>query len=134
MPTATHPPQPKRPHAERQTLTWSVLRVLDAWSVPTPDQVALLGLGGAVGPAELGRCRIGTPLPETGEVYQRAALLLGMDEALHQIFPHSEQSANLWITSPLARFGRATPLELLLRGDLETMRRLAGSLDNLDLF
>lgn len=115
---------------ERVTLTWSVLRLLDAWSLPRETQIELLGLGGILSAPDLGRCRLGTPLPAEGEVYGRAQLLLRLDHALHQVFPHSALAARLWITTPRPKQGQATPLEILLGGDLETMRRLVDSLDN----
>lgn len=83
---------------------------------------------------ELARCRLGAPLPAEGEVYGRIQLLLRLDQALHQIYPHSALAARLWITTPQARLGQATPLDTLLRGDFKAMLSLVDSLDNRSLY
>lgn len=128
------PLEPNLSREERVALTWSVLRVLDAWSLPAKVQLDLLGLGGTLSVGQLGHFRLGTPLPAECEVYQRAQLLLHLEQALGQIFPHSALAAKLWITTPSPKLGQATPLDTLLGGDLETLRRLAASLDNLPLY
>ncbi len=122
---------PSLSREECVALTWSVLRVLDAWSLAPDTQIDLLGLGGLLTARDLGRHRLGTPLPAAGEVFERARLLVRLDQALHQIYPHSALAARLWITTPRPRHGQGTPLETLLGGDLETLRRLVDSLDNL---
>ena len=63
----------------------------------------------------------------------RVALLLRLSNSLGQLFPHSEVSANLWVTTPRAKFGRKTPLDLMLAGGVEGIAQVERSLDNLDL-
>ena len=119
---------------EKGALTAAVLRVLNAWSVPLEAQLGLLGLDPGLGNRELRRFRLGAPLPEGSDRYQRVALLLRIDNSLHTLFPHSELSANLWVTTPRRKLGNLTPLDLMLQKGRDGMRDLALSLDNLDLW
>jgi hypothetical protein len=119
------------PHGDRIAFSTAVLKILDDWGLPAQAQLDLLGLG--QGTEHRATRRWGVPLPDNPEVYQRVALLLSLDRALRQLFPHSEVSANLWVTTPRPKFGNATPLDTMLRGGLEGIRSVLAALDNLDL-
>ncbi len=119
---------------ERAALTRSVLEVLDAWEITREDQCRLLGMTASDAGRRWRRYRLGTPLPDDPEIWIRVAGLLRLANALRQIFPHSAPSANLWVTTPRAKFGNQTPLELMLDGGTEAISRVERSLDNLDLF
>ena len=119
---------------EKGALTAAVLRVLDAWSLPVEAQLHLLGLDPGLGKRELRRFRLDAPLPEGSDLYQRVALLLRIENALHTLFTHSELSANLWVTTPRRKLGNLTPLDLMLQKGLGGMRDLALSLDHLDVW
>jgi uncharacterized protein (DUF2384 family) len=121
------------PYEQRVTLTRSVLQVLDGWALSPNDQCALLGVGQPGAVRRLRRHRLGNPLPDEPEVWVRVALILDIDRAVNQLFPHSGAAADLWVTTPRVKFGRRTPLELMLSGGVEGIRRVARSLDNLDL-
>lgn len=120
-------------YEQRVTLTRSVLQVLDGWALSPDDQCALLDLGQPGAVRRLRRHRLGNPLPDEPEVWVRVALILDIDRAVNQLFPHSGAAADLWVTTPRVKFGRRTPLELMLSGGVEGIRRVARSLDNLDL-
>lgn len=120
-------------YEQRVALTRSVLQVLDGWALSPEDQCDLLGLGPPGAARRLRRHRLGNPLPDESEVWTRVALLLELDRAVNQLFPHSGAAADLWVTTPRLKFGRRTPLELMLAGGVEGIRRVARSLDNLDL-
>ncbi len=121
--------------SEEQTeLTRATLRVLDAWQVPKDMQPALLGLDPTLENRILKRCRLGRPLPARPEVYARAALVLKIDNALHKLFPHSELSANLWVTTPRIKLGGITPLEVMLKQGLDGLRSIEQGLYNLDVW
>ncbi len=119
---------------EKAALTRSVLDVLDAWEITREDQCRLLGLPASDAGRRWRRYRLGTPLPDDPEVWIRVAGLLRLANALRQLFPHSAPSANLWVTTPRAKFGNKTPLEVMLDGGSEAISRVERSLDNLDLF
>lgn len=117
--------------AARTELTRAVLAALNGWGVLPDDQRRLLGLPEA-GAGRRGR-RDRLRLPDEPEVWVRVALLLRVHDALHQIFPHSGASADLWVTTPRAKDGHRTPLDLMLSGGLDGIRRVERSLDNLGL-
>ena len=117
---------------DKCVLTARVLQVLRNWGLEPMVQCELLGLS----PADAGRLyrrlKMGASLPEEAEIWLRVALLLRLDNALHQIFPHSAYSANLWVTSPNPRCSQQTPLAVMLTGGLDAMRRIEMAVDNLD--
>lgn len=103
-------------------------RLLEAWNIPRHLHAQLLGLGDKLRKREVNRYRLGAPLPQDGDCYHRIDLLRRIDAMLHKLFPHSELSANLWVTTPNIRFGGALPLDTMLKGGLEGIRRVESSL------
>ena len=110
-------------------LTQRAFRLLDAWEVPKDQQPGLLGLAAGSRRREVNRYRLGTPLPQDRDCYQRIALLLKIDNILRKLFPHSELSANLWVTTPNVRFGNTTPLETMVRHGMRGVRQVERSLN-----
>jgi uncharacterized protein (DUF2384 family) len=121
-------------HDERAALTRTVLAVLSRWGVEPMDQCRLLGLPAADAGRHYRHLRMGGALTEGREVWERIALLLRLENALGQVFPHSGLSADLWVTTPRAKLGNRTPLDLMLEGGLDGIRRVERSLDNLYAF
>ena len=119
---------------EQIELTRAIFRILDAWQVPKAMQASLLGLDPALENRLLKRCRLGRPLPDRPRVHARAALLLRIDNALHKLFPRSELSASLWVTTPRAKLGGLTPLELMLKEGIDGLRSIERGLYNLDVW
>jgi len=117
---------------EQIELTRAIFKTLDTWAVPKQAQPALLGLDPTLKLRILNRCRLGQPLPNDPEVYARLALLLKIDNAVHKLFPRSELSANLWVTTPRVKLGGVTPLELMLKQGIDGMRSIEQGLYNLD--
>jgi len=107
-----------------QDLTRSAFRILHAWQVPVADWPRLLGLPEGTRKRELNRYRLGGALPDDPEIHQRLMLINEIDNALHSFFPHSGSSGSLWMTTPRARFGGTTPLDILLTRDVEGMELL----------
>ena len=123
----------KIPYDQKVALTRKALNVLAGWGVEPIDQCRLLGLPEKDAGRRFRRHRLGAPLPHDPETWQRVALLLSLDNAVNQLFPHSSLSADLWVTTPRAKFGNRTPLDLMLSGGIEGIRRVERTLDNLDL-
>ena len=118
------------PHTTEQhvELSRAVMRLLAAWDVPAAQRPALLGLEPAAHRRALNRCRFGAALPDTGDVYRRAQLLLEIGEAVGQMFPHSSVAADVWVTTPRLRFGGLTPLQLMLEDGIAGMHLVVDSL------
>jgi hypothetical protein len=120
-------------HEERAALTRKVLDVLGRWGVEPMEQRRLLGLPAPNAGRRFRQLRLDRELPDDPAVWERVALLLSLDNALNQVFPHSALSADLWVTTPRAKLGGRKPLDLMLEGGLEAIRQVERSLDNLDL-
>jgi len=117
---------------DKRALTGKVLQVLRDWGLEPMVQCELLGLPRAEAGRHYRRLKMGENLPDEAEIWMRVALLLSLDNALHQLFPHSAYSANLWVTSPNPRCSHQTPLAVMLAGGLEAIRRVEMAVDNLD--
>lgn len=117
---------------DKHALTRKVLQVLADWQLEPMVQCELLGLPRDEAGRVFRRLRQGACLPENREVWTRVALLLRLDNALHQLFPHCSYAANLWVTSPNPRCSHRTPLEIMLADGLDGIRRIERSADNLD--
>jgi hypothetical protein len=120
---------PLTPQA-RVELTREVLEILRTWEVPAAEQPALLGLPEDTAARALNRYRLSGSLPEEPGVYERIALLLEIDHALHQFFPHNPSAGRFWITTPRPRFGGITPLKIMLDKGLDGMHLLVDALYN----
>ena len=118
------------PHTTEQQVEISraVTRLLGAWDVPPAQQPVLLGLDPIADRRVLNRCRFGAALPDTGDVYARARLLLEIGAAVNQMFPHSSVAADLWVTTPRFRFGGMTPLQIMLADGVAGMELVIDSL------
>lgn len=119
---------------ERVALTGAVFRLLDAWQVSSKGQPALLGLDPNLNPKKMNRYRLGMPLPDDAGVYARIALLLKIEHALQKLFPHSQLSANLWVTTRRVKLGNATPLEMMINKGIEGIKSVERGLYNLDVW
>jgi len=115
-------------YEQRVAVTRSVFLILGDWEVPPAVMPALLGLDPSIKRREFNRYRLGSPLPDLPEVYQRALLLIDIENALHKMFPHSQISANLWVATPRAKFANETPLDLMLRRGLDGIRTVSALL------
>lgn len=117
---------------DKFALTRKVLQVLADWELEPMVQAELLGLPQGQAGQIFRRLRHGAPLPDNREVWTRVALLLRLDNAIHQLFPHCGYAANLWVTSPNPRCSNRTPLAVMLADGLDGIRRIERSVDNLD--
>lgn len=112
----------------KAALTRRVLEVMNAWGVEPMAQGQLLGLPQKDAGRRFRRYRMGATLPDDPEVWRRVALLLRIENAANQLFPHSALSASLWVTTPNLRFGGTTPLQLMLDQGIAGIRRVERAL------
>ena len=95
-------------------------RIVDKWSVPASDAMALLGVDSRSTYYDLlKRAR------ETKEVnglskdqLDRLSYLLGIYAAIRVLFPHSEESRNQWVSraNTAHLFGGRSPIEIMRSG------------------
>jgi hypothetical protein len=124
MPGSTQLKPPRAAHISDNAQAGAGLRtfarIVEKWSLPASDAMALLGVDSRSTYYELlKRAR------ETKEVkglsrdqLDRLSYLLGIYAAVRVLFPHSEESRNEWVsranTAPL--FGGRSPLEIMRSG------------------
>ena len=101
-------------YEQRVEVTRSVFHVFGDWEVPPRLMPELLGMEPDIKRRVFNRYRLGTPL--------------------HKMFPHSQISASLWVTTPRVKFANETPLDLMLRRGLEGIRTVRAVLHNVDLW
>ena len=95
-------------------------RVVDKWSLPASDAMALLGVDSRSTYYELlKRARESKEVKGLSrDQLDRLSYLLGIYAAVRVLFPHSEESRNEWVsranTAPL--FGGRSPLEIMRSG------------------
>ncbi len=116
-------------HDDRVRMTQNAFRLLAAWDVPKALHPTLLGIDPTLRQRHVHRYRLGTPLPEAGDSYQRILLLFRIHNTLLKLFPHSELSANLWVTTANPSYGGHTPLETMLKLGLEGIHCVQQSLN-----
>ncbi len=115
--------------ADLVELASRIMSLLDAWKVEPAQRVTLLGLPADTRPRHLSRYREGAPFPHDQEVLTRAENFLSIHDALYTTFPHNQAMARMWITTPNRYFDNHTPLQIMLEGGMEGIRRVRRHLD-----
>lgn len=115
---------------ERRRLAPIVMSILDDWKIDEESQVTLLGMTGEMKPRHLNQYRRGTTaFPQEDDLIERARHIVGIQEALHLIFPRNPHMPAFWLTNPNNKhFGRA-PILIMLEEGIPGMERIWGHLD-----
>jgi hypothetical protein len=96
-------------------LTQAVMNLVDAWGLETREVQELLGLPDKVRARSFNKFREGREvLPDDPHVLRRANYLLRISESLRTSFPRNPEMGGRWIRQPHRRFGRRTPLSIIL--------------------
>lgn len=99
---------------ERQDLALMVSDIFADWGLNSVQQLCLLGLPESGSARQLTRYRHGTALPDEEDVLDRAKHLLGIQEALHTVFPHAPGMPAHWLRRRSRYFHSSPPLEVML--------------------
>ena len=102
----------------RLALAVAVLALFASWQLHEVNQAAMLGMRDVSG------LRTGEPLPEDAEVLERAGHLLAIGRALRKAFPKQLSQRTQWVSSPHEKLFGATPLQYMLAGDVDTIRKI----------
>lgn len=98
-----------------EDITLAVMNLVDAWGLQTQEVQELLGLSDKVRGRSLHKFREGrATLPDEPHVLRRAKYLLRISESLRTSFPRNPEMGGRWIRQPHRRFGRRSPLSLIL--------------------
>lgn len=126
MEPAIHP-EPAKRH-ERVVLAQAIVRLFDLWGLSSADRLSLLGLSGENRTA-LQRYARGEPLAASRDLLDRGGHLLGIHKSLKLLYPRNEDIVRGWMSSPNARFGGQTPVEVVRRFGLPGLVMVRGTLD-----
>ena len=102
----------------RLALAVAILALFASWQLHEVNQAALLGV------KDVSSLRAGEPLPQDIEVLERAGQLLAIGRALRNAFPNQLGQRTHWISSPNDHLFGATPLQYMLAGDVDTIRKI----------
>lgn len=108
----------------------AVMGVLDAWGIDARHRPALLGLPDNTCARRLNQYRrAATPLPDDETVLLRVHYILTIHDAVETMHPRNPHCGHYWVTTRNRFFTDNTPLEVMLEGGVEGMRRLVDHLN-----
>jgi len=97
-------------------ITQAVMRLLDSWKLETREIQSVLCLPENVRARALNKYREGTDvLPDDPTVLRRAGYLLRISDALRTTYPMNPRMSGRWVRQGHRRFGRRTPLSIILK-------------------
>ena len=111
----------------RLALAVAILALFASWQLHEVNQAALLGV------KDVSSLRAGEPLPLDDEVLERAGHLLAIGRALHKAFPKQLDQRTHWISSSNDDLFGATPLQYMLAGDADTIRKIRALAEHIPL-
>lgn len=96
-------------------ITRAVMRLLDEWRLDAREMQRLLALPDKVRARAFNQFREGrAALPNDQQVLRRAQYLLRIADSLRTSYPRNPEMSGRWIRQPHRRFGRRTPLSIIL--------------------
>jgi len=98
-------------------ITRVVMQLLDSWKLETREMQALLNMPKEVRSRSFHKFREGQiAFPDDPTVLRRANYLLRISDALRTTYPRNPEMAGRWIRQGHRRFGKRTPLTIMLDG------------------
>jgi len=111
-------------------ITQAVMSLLDSWKLDTGEIQAVLCLQKNVRARALNKFRDGSDvLPDDPEVLRRAGYLLRISDALRTAYPMNPRMSGRWVRQGHRRFGRRTPLSIILSDGESGMIAVLSELD-----
>ena len=97
-------------------VTQAVMGLLDSWQLDTREIQGVLSLPETVRARALNKYREGDAvLPDDPAVLRRARYLLRIADALRTTYPLNPRMAGRWVRQGHRRFGRRSPLSIIMR-------------------
>ena len=97
-------------------ITQAVMNILDAWNLETDEIQQILRLPEDTRARTFQKYREGyAVLPDDAVTLRRARYLLRIADALRTTYPRNPRMSGRWARQPHRRFGRRTPLSIILR-------------------
>jgi len=96
-------------------ITQAVMRLLDSWNLDTREIQVVLSLSEKTRARALNKFREGTDVfPNDAVVLRRAGYLLRISDALRTTYPMNPRMSGRWVRQGHRRFGKRTPLSIML--------------------
>ena len=114
---------------DRVSLTRAIMGILDAWGMPSAEQVAILDLPAKTPNRMMRRYREDTPFPDTMEVMARLEHIIGIADALRTTYPHNPSMGSIWMKRKNSRFQDRSPLQLIKEEGLNGILKVRTHLD-----
>ena len=114
---------------ERLVLTRRAMDLLEGWGLGAKDIVKILSLPETVKARTVSRFKQGEPFPDDPAVSRRLAYLMRIEEALHTYFPRNPEMRSIWVKRGNKRFGKRTPIALMVEGGETGLARVLSHLD-----
>ena len=100
----------------RSDITRAVMALLDSWQLDTREIQAILDLPETTRTRALNKYREGHDVfPDDPTVMRRAGYLLRISDALRTTYPLNPRMSGRWVRQGHRRFGRRSPLSIILR-------------------
>lgn len=108
----------KTTEAERLALTRSILALMDDWGLQAGKMMAILNMPESIKVRSFARYGDDEPFPDDPQVMKRAYYLLRIADALRTTYPRSPHMGKRWMRQVNRRFGKRSPLDLIVeRGE-----------------
>ncbi|MFD2113938.1 DUF2384 domain-containing protein [Thiorhodococcus fuscus] len=114
---------------ERRLLTRRIMDLLDGWGLSASDVASILQLPQSIKTRHLGRFRDAEPFPDDPRVNRRVAYLARIEDALLTYFPRNPEMRSLWVKRGNTRFGRRSPVALMVEDGESGMISVLSHLD-----
>ena len=117
-------------HKALGEITEAVMKLLDSWQLDTREIQGVLSLQDNVRARALNKFRDGSDVfPDDPVVLRRAGYLLRISDALRTAYPMNPRMSGRWIRMGHRRFGRRTPLSIILSDGESGMIAVLSELD-----
>ncbi len=112
-----------------QDFTRAVMNVFDEWGIEYSERHALLGLPKEVRARSMDKFREDVPFPDVDQVMERAAHIMGIDDALHTTYPSNAQMGMHWMRRACRQFRGRQPLAIMLEDGMGGLIKVRSHLD-----
>jgi hypothetical protein len=111
-------------------ITRAVMNLMDAWHLETREMQAMLALPDSVRARAFNKFREGDAVfPDEPQVLRRAQYLIRIADALRTTYPLNPRMGERWIRQQHRRFGKRTPLSIILNDGESGMIAVLSELD-----
>lgn len=98
-------------------LTQAVMQLLDGWRLDTKEMQAILAMPADIRSRTFHKFREGQKaFPEDPAVLRRSHYVLRIADALRTTYPRNPEMGGRWLRQGHRRFGKRTPLSIILDG------------------